>query len=170
MSFLTICFIRDTLITCGDDGYLYLWEKVRIVRRIYGHEGSIFALNCNAKLGLIVSGGIEGIVTLWRLLIEQKSNVKSLERLKIFNLRRNVESTAAVASPEFNVQSVSLGYNRIIVGMRTGSIQEVSISEDSRAGSSQHDLQIKKWMRTNDNEKPKSIGIDTISSRIFMIT
>ena len=46
----------------------------------------------------------------------------------------------------------------------------MQISEDSLAGSSQHDLQIKKWIRTNDNDKPKSIGIDTISSRIFMIT
>ena len=170
VSFLTICFIKDTLISCGDDGYLYLWDKVRIVRRVYGHEGSIFALNCNAKLGLVVSGGIEGIVTLWRLLVEQKSNIKQLERLKIFNLRRNVEAAAAVARPEFNVQSVSLGYNRIIVGMRTGSIQEVTISEDSYTGSSQHDLQIKNWIRANDNEKPKSVGIDTISSRIFMLT
>ena len=122
MSFLTICFIKETLITGGDDGYLYLWDKVRIVRRVYAHEGSIFALNSNAKLGLIVSGGIEGIVNLWRLLTEAKSNVKSLERLKIFNLRRNVEAQAAVARPEFNVQSVCLGYNRIIVGMHTGSI------------------------------------------------
>ena len=119
---MTMCFIKETLITCGDDGYLYLWEKVRIVRRVYGHESSIFALSCNAKLGLIVSGGLEGIVTLWRLLVEAKSNVKSLERLKIFNLRRNIEIQTAVATPEFNVQSVSLGYNRIIVGMRTGSI------------------------------------------------
>lgn len=103
MSFLTICFIKDTLISSGDDGYLYIWEKVRIVRRVFGHEGSIFSLNCNPKLGLIVSGGIEGIVTLWRLLVEQKSNIKSLERLKIFNLRRNVELQVAVASPEFNV-------------------------------------------------------------------
>ena len=100
---MTMCFIRDTLITCGDDGFLYLWDKVRIARRVYGHEGSIFALNCNPKLGLIVSGGVEGIVTLWRLLVEQKSNVKSLERLKIFNLRRNVEAAAAVRRAEFNV-------------------------------------------------------------------
>ena len=98
-----MCFINETLITCGDDGYLYLWDKVRIVRRVFGHESSILALNCSPKLGLIVSGGVEGIVTLWRLLVEQKSNVKSLERLKIFNLRRNVEAQAAVRSPEFNV-------------------------------------------------------------------
>ena len=136
MSFLTISFIKDTLISSGDDGYLYLWDKVRIIRRVYAHEGSIFALNSNAKLGLIVSGGIEGIVNLWRLLIEPKSNVKSLERLKVFNLRANVEASVAVARPEFNVQSVSIGYNRIIVGMRTGTVQEVTIAEDGKAGSS----------------------------------
>ena len=136
MSFLTISFIKDTLISSGDDGYLYLWDKVRIIRRVYAHEGSIFALNSNAKLGLIVSGGIEGIVNLWRLLIEPKSNVKSLERLKVFNLRSNVEASVAVARPEFNVQSVSIGYNRIIVGMRTGTVQEVTIAEDGKAGSS----------------------------------
>jgi hypothetical protein len=67
-------FIGDTLITSGDDGFLYLWDKERIVRRVFAHEGSI-----------------EGIVTLWRLLVEQKSNVKSLERLKIYNLRKNLD-------------------------------------------------------------------------------
>ena len=29
---------------------------------------------------------------------------------------------------------------------------------------------MKRWIRANDNEKPKSVGIDTISSRIFMVT
>ena len=84
-------FIGDTLITSGDDGFLYLWDKERIVRRVFAHEGSIFALHSNPKLGLVVSGGIEGIVTLWRLLVEQKSNVKSLERLKIYNLHKNLD-------------------------------------------------------------------------------
>ena len=70
MTFLSLIFIKDTLVSSGDDGHLYLWEKERIVRRVYGHEGSIFALSGNPKLGLIVSGGIEGVVTLWRLLVE----------------------------------------------------------------------------------------------------
>jgi WD40 repeat protein len=91
VTFLNLVFIGDTLITSGDDGFLYLWEKERVVRRVFAHEGSIFSLTCNPKLGLLVSGGIEGIVTLWRLLIEQKSNVKSLERLKRYDLRRNLD-------------------------------------------------------------------------------
>lgn len=72
-TFLNCSFIGNTLLTAGDDGYLYLWEGYRIVRRIFAHEGAIYALHVNSKLGLIVSGGMEGIVNLWRLLTEQKS-------------------------------------------------------------------------------------------------
>jgi hypothetical protein len=70
VTFLNMIFIGDTLITSGDDGFLYLWERERIIRRIFSHEGPIFGLNANSKLGLVVSGGMEGVVTLWRLLIE----------------------------------------------------------------------------------------------------
>ena len=130
VTFLNMIFIGDTLITSGDDGFLYLWERERIIRRIFSHEGPIFGLNANSKLGLVVSGGMEGVVTLWRLLIEQKSNVKSLERLRICNVRKNLDPHQAVLTPEANVQSVCLGYNRIIVGMRSGSIFEIMIKPD----------------------------------------
>ena len=91
------------MLTGGDDGFLYLWDRERIVRRIFAHEGAIFATHAQSKLGLVASGGMEGIVTLWRLLVEQKSNVKSLERLKICNLRRNMDPHQAVLTPECNV-------------------------------------------------------------------
>jgi WD40 repeat protein len=67
---LNIAFIGGTLLTGGDDGFLYLWDRERIVRRIFAHEGAVFALHAQSKLGLVVSGGMEGIVTLWRLLVE----------------------------------------------------------------------------------------------------
>jgi len=92
VTFLSLGFIQDTLITAGDDGYLYIWEHERIIRRIFAHEGSIFALDCNQKLGFLASGGIEGIVILWRLLVEPRSNIKSLDKLKVYNLRKNLDS------------------------------------------------------------------------------
>jgi hypothetical protein len=46
---------------------------------------------------------MEGIVVLWRLLSEARSNVKSLDKLKVFNLRRNMDAQQAVMSPEYNV-------------------------------------------------------------------
>jgi hypothetical protein len=88
VTFFNICFMGDTLVTSGDDGFVYLWEGFRIVRRIFAHDGAIYAMHSNSKLGLMVTGGMSGIVILWRLLIEQNSNVKSLEKLKIYNLRK----------------------------------------------------------------------------------
>jgi len=76
---------------------------------------------------------MEGIVILWRLLIEPRSNIKSLDKLKVFNLRKNLDSQQAVMNPEYNVQSICLGFNRVVVGMRSGSILEVPISEDGSA-------------------------------------
>lgn len=35
-------------------------------------------------------------------------------------------------TPECNVQSVCLGYNRIIVGMRTGSINEIILKKENK--------------------------------------
>jgi hypothetical protein len=67
------------------------------------HEGAIFALNCNPKLGTVVSGGMEGQVILWRLLVEQKTNIKSLESLKKCGLRKNMDPHQAVLTPETNV-------------------------------------------------------------------
>lgn len=76
VTFLCCGFIGETLITSGDDGYLYVWEGQRIVSRVQGHEGSIFALDCNQKLDFVCSGGIEGTVILWRLMNDSKTNIK----------------------------------------------------------------------------------------------
>ena len=111
-------------------------------------------------------------MTLWRLLVEPKSNVRTLERLRIFNMRNNMTAEEAAMQPDFNVQSVFLGYNRILVGMRSGTVQEVAISEDPKKykvadGAA---LNIKTWMKSTDHEQPKSVGIDMVSQRIFTIT
>jgi WD40 repeat protein len=103
VSFLVICFLRDILITSGDDGYLYLWEGERIIRRVVANESSVFALSSNPKLGLLVSGGLEGIVVLWRLLVESKSSIKSLVRLKVFNMRKSLDPSQAISNPEYNI-------------------------------------------------------------------
>jgi len=47
VTFLCIGFLNDTLITTGDDGYIYIWEQARIIRRVFAHEGAIYALDCN---------------------------------------------------------------------------------------------------------------------------
>mmetsp|Transcript_27298 Transcript_27298/g.41524 ORF Transcript_27298/g.41524 Transcript_27298/m.41524 type:complete len:94 (-) Transcript_27298:180-461(-) len=34
VTFLCCDFLEDTLISSGDDGYMYIWENQRIIRRI----------------------------------------------------------------------------------------------------------------------------------------
>jgi len=150
---------------------LYLWEREKIVRRMFAHEGSVFTLDTNPKAGLIVSGGLDGTVVLWRLLEDQRGSIKALDKLKTFTLAKNIDPQIAVSNPDYNVQSVCLGYNRIIIGTRSGSIFETAISEDSKIINPLiGDKQIRRWIRCIDHETPKSISIDMISSRIYILT
>ena len=170
VTFMQVAFVGGTLITSGDDGFLYLWDGDRIVRRIFAHEAAVYAMHQNSKLGLLVSGSLEGTCVLWRLLVEQKSNIKSLEKLRSFNLRRNLDPHTAVLTPECNIQSVCLGFNRIVIGMRTGSIYEVKISNQKTVESNSLQTDTRKWIRCTDDLMPKSVGIDMNSQRIFLIT
>ncbi len=112
VTFLTMGFLKTTLIASGDDGYvsfiqlklqLYLWEDEKIIRRMQAHEGSVFTIDIIAKAGLIVSGGMEGTVVLWRLLSEANSNIKALDKLKTFNLAKNIDPQQAVINPDYNI-------------------------------------------------------------------
>jgi hypothetical protein len=77
-----------------------------------------------------------------------------------------------VLTPECNVQSVCLGYNRIIVGMRTGSVFEVIIKNEKKSTEYTADPtgESRRWLKCSDHEAPKSVGIDLLSQRIYVIT
>ena len=96
VTFLCLAFIRGTLVSSGDDGFLYLWEESRIIRWIFAHDGSILCLDTNDKYGLIASGGSDGTVILWRHWIEPRSRVWSLEKLIYYNLAWNVDPIKAL--------------------------------------------------------------------------
>ena len=91
VTFLCVKFLKNTLITSGDDGFLYLWEDERIKRRAHAHDGAVLCLNVNEKYGLIASGASDGTVVLWRLTVEEKSSAKSLDKLVFYNVAKNID-------------------------------------------------------------------------------
>ena len=91
VTFLCAVNISETLITSGDDGFLYMWDFQRIIRRTFAHNGAVFALDSNSKLGFLASGGMDGTVVLWRVLFDYRANTKSLDKLKEFNFRKDMD-------------------------------------------------------------------------------
>lgn len=53
--------------------------------------------------------------------------------------------------------------------MRSGSVYEVRISEESIKTGEPKQI-IKQWLKCTDNELPKCVGIDLVSSRVYTLT
>lgn len=103
VTFLSCGFLQGHLITAGDDGHLYLWEHQRIIRRIFAHEGAIYALDCNDQIGICASGGMDGTVSLWRIFVEPRTQVATLDKVKSYPLRRDLDAMQAVMAAEYNI-------------------------------------------------------------------
>jgi len=76
-------------------------------------------------------------------------------------------------NPEYNVQSICIGFNRIVVGLRSGTILEMPISEEGSALIRQGQdkkSKVRKWMKCIDHEVPISVAVDMVSQRIFTMT
>jgi hypothetical protein len=64
-----------------------------------------------------------------------------------------------------------MGLNRIVIGMRSGTILEVAIDE-TKISEARIDkkMPIRKWMLCIDHETPIGVSVDMVSQRIFTIT
>lgn len=106
ITFLCLGFVKNILVTCGDDGYLFLWEEGEIKKRKAGHEDSILALDCKEDSDLFVTGSLNGTVFLWRLVTDNFKNKdqnkqsafglkntysKEIEQLAAFNVAKNID-------------------------------------------------------------------------------
>lgn len=85
ITFLCVTHINDIIITGGEDGYLYFWDRVRIIKKFKAHEHSaIFCLKASVYKGkslisdIFVSGGMYGQVNLFL--------IKNTEDLKDFSV------------------------------------------------------------------------------------
>lgn len=74
---------------------------------------------------------------------------------------------------EYNVQSVCLGRNRVVVGTRSGTVLEVQIAEDPSTiarGNIDKKTKVRKWIQCSDHETPITVAVDMVSQRIFTMT
>lgn len=63
-----VAFVKESLVTGCQDGFLYLWEGKKIVRRQEAHPGeAVLALHCSFDSKIFASGGSDGKIVLWQL-------------------------------------------------------------------------------------------------------
>ena len=86
-------------------------------------------MDSSDKFRLLASGETDGTVILWRLRVEAKSHIKSLDKLIYYSIAKYVNPAKALELAEYNIQSVYIGKNRILIGKRNGNIFEIDISE-----------------------------------------
>lgn len=155
------------MVAGADDSHLYLFRGERIHSRYKHHYGEVTCLEVSNEF--ILSGGRDGRAVLWKVLKE--GNTAHLRRIKAFSLIDSKEMAdepqKAVAFPQFNIQSVALGVNRVVLGTRTGNVTEFEISKEGRAHA--HNVHLIEpdevtngisWMQCVDNEMPLSIATD----------
>lgn len=167
VAFLVIVAMNDVIITSADDGKIYIWRHEKLVKKVSGHEGSIFALDVIPDLHILVSGGIDGRVVVWKITIKQSTFgcLAQLDHLREYSL---IETDA---SPQaYCIQSLCFGniteYNtfNILIGTQTGDIYELGFEEEPQFDS------LNRLHRACDDNRLISMSTDPSSGYIFSVS
>lgn len=70
VTFTTVIFVHETIITAGDDGYLYVWgrDTNSVIKKQHAHpRAPILTLHTTPGSSMFVSGGMDGKVVIWEL-------------------------------------------------------------------------------------------------------
>eukprot|EP01022_Parablepharisma_sp_SALTPOND_P016773 TRINITY_DN2537_c0_g1_i1.p1 TRINITY_DN2537_c0_g1~~TRINITY_DN2537_c0_g1_i1.p1 ORF type:complete len:1738 (+),score=108.49 TRINITY_DN2537_c0_g1_i1:2814-8027(+) len=184
VTFMGVGFIKNTMISVGDDGFIYVWDEEKILRRKKAHDDCILCLHVESETGLVVTGGNDGYVIVWGF----NSAHEPLNRDIIQKASLQVPSVGPVATllkplsaglgsailPAGNcVQSVWLSKNSLLVGTKNGAIHavDVKISSGEFKLKSQGDGSLfRKVLDATDDEIPKCIAYDARNKRLLCIS
>jgi WD40 repeat protein len=79
---MTLIFVNETIVSAGNDGFLYVWDMNRIVKMQNAHPKSqILTLATTLGSNMFISGGKDGKVIIW---VNYKKYSKYLKEKKLF--------------------------------------------------------------------------------------
>jgi WD40 repeat protein len=66
--FYSISFLKKILISAGSDGYLYIWNDKKIIKKQNAHpKSAILCLYASSSSKIFASGGADGKAIVWQL-------------------------------------------------------------------------------------------------------
>lgn len=165
---MSIIFIQETIVTAGNDGFLYLWDNERLVNKQQAHPRShILCLYSNQKNTQFVSGATDGRVVLWDLCINKNKKL-ILEKIHEYVLYQN--HSINQLDETYHVQSLCIGKEYILCGTKSGDIYELLIPKDIKQNVQIIQDEIKLRKRALDGEIIKNISFNSNSDKLITIT
>ncbi len=105
------------MISAGSDGYLYIWNDKKIIKKQNAHpKSAILCLYASSSSKIFASGGADGKAIVWQL-----SSSSIIQKMFEFSIYHGREQKIPV---RYHIQSVCISKNNIIVGTRAGEIYE----------------------------------------------
>ncbi|CAD8183513.1 unnamed protein product [Paramecium pentaurelia] len=170
ITFLTVIFVQDAIITAGEDGFIYVWDDKKINKKQKAHpDQPIFCLYTSKDSSMFVSGGMDGRVILWSLSKSEYSYV--VEKIYEYSIA-NEQLQKVGLNPNLHVQSVCIGQNYILAGTRSGDIYELVRPNESDLKSLtkiQKDM-VKLRINCTDHDQPKVVAFSGNAQKLYSIT
>jgi len=172
VSFLNIVCFKNNYVMGADDGKIYVFENLILSFTIREHSGPITSIDKSYNYNLLLTGGADANVFMWRVDIDSKERIRKLIKIKSFPVNNNLSSLREILIDPFcNVQAVSIGMDKICVGTRSGDIYEFKTSdEEQKLINSEVNKEFIGRIQLHDHDPPISISIDSLSKRLFALT
>ena len=105
--FYSLIFLQETAITSGSDGYLYLWQDKKIIKKQNAHpKAAILSLFTSKNSKIFVSGAVDGKAIVW-----QVSSNSIFQKKNEFCIYSGKDS---ILLPKYQIQSaVFIGKNEL---------------------------------------------------------
>lgn len=111
--FYSISFLKKILISAGSDGYLYIWNDKKIIKKQNAHpKSAILCLYASSSSKIFASGGADGKAIVWQL-----SSSSIIQKMFEFSIYHGRDQKIPI---RYHIQSVCISKNNIIVGTRSG--------------------------------------------------
>lgn len=167
IAFLCVIFLREVIVTAGDDGKLYVWRDHNLVKSVAGHEGSILSLGSCEELSILVTGGLDGHVIIWKLLAKQ-STFGYLAQVDVMRKYSLVDPEGHLST--YAIQNVCVGQVdengtfHVLLGTQSGDAWELHFEENA------DDDFLSELMKASDHQAIVAMSVDATGSLIFTIS
>ncbi|KAL4497254.1 hypothetical protein ABPG72_011189 [Tetrahymena utriculariae] len=165
VTFVSLIFVNETIITAGSDGFLYVWHDLKIVKTQNAHP--ILCLNTTKDSNMFASGGMDGKVIIWEL----GSSEYSFMLEKVYEYHINPEGAKEHYPESCYIQSVCIGSKYILAGTKSGDIYElIRPNENEIKNPTSSNNKQKLRYSCHDQEIVKSIQFNGNSDKLYTIT